>query len=56
MRLRWTEAAAADLERIAEYLSVHQPSRAAGLVKSIYEAPRLPIDIRQIGSERPRRR
>ncbi len=39
MHLRWTEAAAADLERIAEYLFVHAPTRAAGLVRSIYEAP-----------------
>ncbi len=41
MQLRWTEAASADLERIADYLSVHAPSRAAGLAMSIYEAPEL---------------
>jgi toxin ParE1/3/4 len=40
MQLRWTEAAVADLERIAEYLSVHAPDRAPALVTSIYEAPR----------------
>jgi addiction module RelE/StbE family toxin len=39
MYLRWTEAAAADLERIADYLSVETPHRAAHLVTSIYEAP-----------------
>jgi len=39
MYLRWTEAAAADLERIADYLFVHAPTRAPGLVRSIYEAP-----------------
>ena len=39
MRVRWTEAAAADLGRIADYLFVHAPSRAPGLVRFIYEAP-----------------
>jgi len=39
MHLRWTEAAAADLERIADYLMVQAPDRAPRLVKSIYEAP-----------------
>jgi toxin ParE1/3/4 len=39
MQLRWTEAASADLKRIADYLSVHAQSRAAGLAMSIYEAP-----------------
>ena len=39
MHLRWSEAAAADLERIADYLFVHAPTRAPGLVRSIYEAP-----------------
>jgi len=38
MLLRWTEAAATDLERIADYLFVHAPDRASRLVKSIYEA------------------
>jgi len=39
MQVRWTEAAAADFGRIADYLFVHAPSRAPGLVRSIYEAP-----------------
>jgi plasmid stabilization system protein ParE len=39
MELRWTEAAAADLERIADYLVVQVPDRAASLVRSIYDAP-----------------
>ena len=39
MQLRWTEAAAADLERIADYLFVQVPDRAPRLVSSIYEAP-----------------
>jgi len=40
MQLRWTEAAAADLERIAEHLFIHAPDRAPVLIRSIYEAPR----------------
>lgn len=39
MRLRWTEAAAADLERIADYLFGHAPERASHLVRLVYEAP-----------------
>lgn len=39
MQLRWTEAAATDLERIADYLFSHAPERAPRLVRSIYEAP-----------------
>lgn len=36
MHLRWTEAAADDLERIADYLFSHAPDRASRLVRSIY--------------------
>ena len=39
MHLRWTEAAATDLERIADYLFSHAPDRAPRLIRSIYEAP-----------------
>jgi toxin ParE1/3/4 len=39
MQLRWTKEAAADLERIADYLFAHTPERAAQLLRSIYEAP-----------------
>ena len=39
MHLRWTEAAAADLERIADYLFTQAPERAPRLVRSIYDAP-----------------
>lgn len=39
MHLRWTEAAAADLERIADYLFTWAPERAPSLVRSIYDAP-----------------
>jgi plasmid stabilization system protein ParE len=34
MQLRWTEEAAADLERIADYLFKHAPDRAARLVRA----------------------
>lgn len=39
MQLRWTEAAAADLERIADYLFAQAPDIASRLVRSIYDAP-----------------
>jgi addiction module RelE/StbE family toxin len=39
MQLRWTEAAVADLERIADYLLSHAPERAPRLVRTIHEAP-----------------
>ncbi|HUI42476.1 MAG TPA: type II toxin-antitoxin system RelE/ParE family toxin [Terriglobia bacterium] len=39
MELRWTGEAAADLERIAEYLFQHAPQRALELVRAIYDAP-----------------
>ncbi len=39
MHLRWTEAAASDLERIADYLFSHAPNGAPRLIRSIYEAP-----------------
>ena len=39
MELRWTEEAATDLERIADYLFLHTAERAADVVGEIYEAP-----------------
>jgi ParE toxin of type II toxin-antitoxin system, parDE len=39
MELRWTEEAAADLERIADYLFGHTPDHAQRLVRALYEAP-----------------
>jgi len=39
MQLRWSEAAAADIERIADYLFTHTPERAPRIVKMLYEAP-----------------
>jgi toxin ParE1/3/4 len=39
MQLRWTEEAATDLERIADYLLAHTPERAPELIRLVYEAP-----------------
>jgi len=39
MELRWTQEAAADLERIADYLFERTPDRAERLVRALYEAP-----------------
>ncbi len=38
MRLRWTEEAANDLGRIADYLVQNPPGRAQGLIERIYDA------------------
>jgi addiction module RelE/StbE family toxin len=39
MQLRWTAAAADDLERIADYLFEKTPENAAQLIRRIYDAP-----------------
>ena len=39
MELRWTQEAAADLERIADYLFEHAAGHAERLVRALYEAP-----------------
>ena len=39
MELRWTQEAAADLERIADYLFEHTPDHAERLARALYEAP-----------------
>lgn len=39
MQLRWTTAAADDLEAIAEYLFEKSPQSAPQLIHKIYEAP-----------------
>ena len=39
MQLRWTAAAADDLEGIADYLFEKSPQNAAELIRKIYEAP-----------------
>lgn len=45
MQLRWTREAAADLERIADYLIQHVPERAAELVRTVYDAPALLLEF-----------
>lgn len=45
MQLRWTREAAADLERIADYLFQQVPERAAELVRAVYEAPALLLEF-----------
>ncbi len=39
MQLRWTSAAADDLENIANYLFDKTPQNAARLIRDIYDAP-----------------
>lgn len=39
MRIRWTPAAADDLEGIANYLFEKTPENAARLIREIYSAP-----------------
>jgi addiction module RelE/StbE family toxin len=39
MDLRWTLEAAADLERIADYLFEHTPAHAERLARELYDAP-----------------
>ena len=39
MRLRWTSAAADDLENIADYLFEKTPENAARLIRELYDAP-----------------
>jgi plasmid stabilization system protein ParE len=39
MRVRWTSAAADDLENIANYLFEKTPENAARLIREIYAAP-----------------
>jgi toxin ParE1/3/4 len=39
MQFCWTEEAADDLQRIADYLLIHAPGRAPELLRVIYDAP-----------------
>lgn len=39
MQLRWTEEAAHDLERIADYLLEHAPDQAQELIRRVCDAP-----------------
>jgi toxin ParE1/3/4 len=39
MHLRWTEEAASDLERIADYLFENASGQANRMIRGLYEAP-----------------
>jgi addiction module RelE/StbE family toxin len=54
MQLRWTEEAANDLERIADYLLLHAPDRAEELLHRVYDAPAALLNFPNRG--RPGRR
>ena len=49
IELLWTEAAAADLERIADYLFEHTPEHAARIVRAIFDAPVKLVDFPGLG-------
>ncbi len=49
MQLRWTTDAAADLERIADYLFEQVPERAADLVRAVYDAPAVLLEFPHLG-------
>ena len=49
MELRWTEAAAGDLERIADYLFEQTPEHAGRLVNALYEAPQKLLEFPGLG-------
>ena len=40
MRIRWTSAAAADLQRISDYLKKHHPNYRQPTMRKLYEAIR----------------
>jgi toxin ParE1/3/4 len=40
MRIRWTPAAAADLQQISDYLTEHHPRYRAGTMRKVYAAIR----------------
>ena len=49
MRLRWTESAADDLQRIAEYLIEETPLHAERLIRAICNAPEVLLRSPLIG-------
>ena len=49
IELRWTEAAATDLEGIADYLLEQTPEHATRTVRAIYNAPEKLVDFPGIG-------
>jgi plasmid stabilization system protein ParE len=40
MRIRWTPSAAADLQRISDYLKDHHPNYGQPTMRELYEAIR----------------
>jgi addiction module RelE/StbE family toxin len=49
MQLRWTEEAAADLERIADYLFENASGQASRIVRTLYEAPEKLLTFPSLG-------
>jgi len=49
MRLRWTESAADDLQKISDYLFEQTPLHAARLTRAIYHAPEILMRTPMIG-------
>jgi len=49
MKLRWTSAAAEDLETIANYLFEKTPAHAARLIREIYNTPTILKDFPNSG-------
>jgi len=49
MELRWTEAAAADLEHIADYLFEHTPLHAERILRALYESPKQLLKFPALG-------
>ena len=44
MRIRWTSAAAADLQHISDYLKDHHPNYRQPTMRKLYETKRTPKD------------
>jgi len=55
MKLRWTEAAATDLVRIADFLLEETPYHGARLVSEIYEASQVLLQFLIVGGPAERR-
>jgi len=49
MRLRWTDSAAQDLDRIADYLFEQTPLHAEPLTRAIYQAPGISLRSPRVG-------
>ena len=49
MELRWSEAAAEDLERIADYLFENTPFHASRILRTVYESPNQLLSFPSLG-------